>query len=163
MDNNERMIRLYSYDENFIWSGTCDVLKSEVIHFAGCATDIVPPPEKSLHDLKFNRDLNEWELIPRPEFDAERLERERLSEEGLEAPKEYEYFCKTDNCFKVDTDKKNAYDENIRKSELIGFLNETDWKVMRHIRQKALGIETTLSEEEYLELETERHNKAIQV
>lgn len=36
------------------------------------------------------------------------------------------------------------------------FLDSTDWKVMRHIRQKALGIETTLTEEEYIALEQER-------
>lgn len=37
-----------------------------------------------------------------------------------------------------------------------GFLSDTDWKVMRHIREKALGKPTTLTEEEYVELETQR-------
>lgn len=36
------------------------------------------------------------------------------------------------------------------------FLNSTDWKVLRHIRQKALGIPTTLTESQYLELEQQR-------
>ena len=40
------------------------------------------------------------------------------------------------------------------------FLTSTDWKVMRHIREKALGIPTSLSEAEYLELEAERQRAA---
>jgi hypothetical protein len=40
------------------------------------------------------------------------------------------------------------------------FLQETDWKVLRHIREKALGMETTMTEEEYIALEMERHEVA---
>lgn len=40
------------------------------------------------------------------------------------------------------------------------FLNSTDWKVLRHLRQKALGIATTLTEDEYLDLENQRQNAA---
>ena len=40
------------------------------------------------------------------------------------------------------------------------FLNSTDWKVMRHIRQKALGEITSLTEEQYLELEQQRSGAA---
>ena len=36
------------------------------------------------------------------------------------------------------------------------FLSDTDWKVMRHIREKALAKTTTLSDEEYADLETQR-------
>jgi hypothetical protein len=36
------------------------------------------------------------------------------------------------------------------------FLNDTDWIVMRHIREKALAKPTTLSDEEYIDLETQR-------
>lgn len=43
------------------------------------------------------------------------------------------------------------------------FLNSTDWKVLRHIRQKALGIPTTLTEAEYLALEQERNNAANRI
>ena len=39
-------------------------------------------------------------------------------------------------------------------------LASTDWKVMRHIREKALGLPTTLTEEEYIELEKLRHQWA---
>ena len=39
-------------------------------------------------------------------------------------------------------------------------LNNTDWQVLRHIRQKALGVPTSLSEAEYLDLELQRHDTA---
>lgn len=45
-------------------------------------------------------------------------------------------------------------------AEALDYLASTDWKVLRHIRQKALGVPTSLSEEAYLELEGERSVKA---
>lgn len=42
-------------------------------------------------------------------------------------------------------------------------LTESDWQVLRHIRQKALGIPTSLSEAEYLDLELERNGIAAQI
>jgi hypothetical protein len=43
------------------------------------------------------------------------------------------------------------------------FLNSTDWKVMRHIRQKALGIPTSLTDAEYTELEQQRQAAAARI
>ncbi len=43
------------------------------------------------------------------------------------------------------------------------FLNSTDWKVMRHIRQKALGIATSLTDAEYTELEQQRQTAAARI
>lgn len=43
------------------------------------------------------------------------------------------------------------------------FLNSTDWKVLRHIRQKALGITTSITEQEYLELEQQRQTAADKI
>jgi hypothetical protein len=43
------------------------------------------------------------------------------------------------------------------------FLNSTDWKVLRHIREKALNIPTTLSDYEYLELEKSRNSAAARI
>lgn len=42
------------------------------------------------------------------------------------------------------------------KAEAEAFLKDSDWKVIRHKEQQDLGIETTLSQEEYLELITKR-------
>ena len=43
------------------------------------------------------------------------------------------------------------------------FLNSTDWKVLRHIRQKSLGIPTSLTEAQYLELEQQRQAAAARI
>lgn len=43
------------------------------------------------------------------------------------------------------------------------FLNSTDWKILRHIRQKSLGIATSLTEAEYLALEQDRNNAANRI
>jgi len=43
------------------------------------------------------------------------------------------------------------------------FLNSTDWKVLRHLRQKALSITTTLTEAEYLDLENQRDQAASRI
>lgn len=43
------------------------------------------------------------------------------------------------------------------------FLNSTDWKVLRHLRQKALGIATSLSDIEYLALEQLRTEAAARI
>jgi hypothetical protein len=45
----------------------------------------------------------------------------------------------------------------LKKQKHKDFLKKTDWKVLRHIREKALYLKTSLTEEEYLNLEKERH------
>lgn len=57
----------------------------------------------------------------------------------------------------IELDRQQADKTNAQYRE---FLNRSDWQVMRHIRQKALGIQPTLSEDEYLELENQRQNAA---
>ncbi len=43
------------------------------------------------------------------------------------------------------------------------FLNSTDWKVLRHLRQKTLGIPTSLTDAEYTELEQQRQAAASRI
>jgi hypothetical protein len=43
------------------------------------------------------------------------------------------------------------------------FLNSTDWKILRHIRQKALNITTSLSDAEYIQLEQQREAAAARI
>ena len=43
------------------------------------------------------------------------------------------------------------------------FLNSTDWKILRHIRQKALNIATSLSDVEYTQLEQQREAAAARI
>jgi hypothetical protein len=54
-------------------------------------------------------------------------------------------------------DKKQQEKNNVAPRE---FLNSTDWKVMRHLRQLTLGLPTSLTEEQYLELENQRQEAA---
>jgi len=51
----------------------------------------------------------------------------------------------------------------VANSKERAFLNSTDWKVLRHLRQKALNIPTSLSDEEYLELEQQRQAAAARI
>jgi hypothetical protein len=43
------------------------------------------------------------------------------------------------------------------------FLNSTDWKILRHMRQKALNVPTSLTEVEFLELEQQRQAAAARI
>lgn len=42
-------------------------------------------------------------------------------------------------------------------------LASTDWKILRHIRQKALDLPTSLTEQEYIALENQRQAAASQI
>jgi diaminopimelate decarboxylase len=46
------------------------------------------------------------------------------------------------------------------KIATLAFLANTDWKILRHIREKALGITTSMSEEDYIQLELQRNSRA---
>lgn len=48
-------------------------------------------------------------------------------------------------------------DDNASKME---YLKSTDWMVLRHVREKALGLETSLTEDKYLQLEKKRQDTA---
>lgn len=37
------------------------------------------------------------------------------------------------------------------------YMSQTDWLVLRHIREQALNLPSSLTEEEYIALETKRH------
>lgn len=71
------------------------------------------------------------------------------------------YFDVTELCIKpmpsAIIDKYKTEQEDAKYKE---FLSSTDWKVLRHIREKALGQATSLTEEEYLQLENERAGAA---
>lgn len=52
-------------------------------------------------------------------------------------------------------DNKNAVERD--------FLSSTDWQVLRHLRQKALGQTPSLTEAEYLALEQQRADAANRI
>lgn len=43
------------------------------------------------------------------------------------------------------------------------FLNSTDWQILRHLRQKALNIPTSLTDAEHLTLEQQRQAAAARI
>jgi hypothetical protein len=64
-----------------------------------------------------------------------------------------------------DIETKTIIDSIIDSSleEKLNFLRSTDWMVLRHIREKSLELTTTLTEEEYLNLESKRQNVAMSI
>lgn len=54
-------------------------------------------------------------------------------------------------------------DQDAINKEALAFLSASDFKVLRHIRQKALEQELSLSDEEYLALEQERADAAARI
>lgn len=59
--------------------------------------------------------------------------------------------------------KLKEIEKTNEKSASREFLDSTDWKVMRHIREKALGMKTSLTDDDYLKLEKERHIAAAKI
>ncbi len=57
----------------------------------------------------------------------------------------------------------SAQSQQAINADSMAFLASTDFKVLRHIRQKALGQELSLSEEEYLALEQQRSDAAARI
>jgi len=54
------------------------------------------------------------------------------------------------------SDELAILDQQKINTEARKFLDETDWKVLRHRDQLAFGIEASLTEEQYLELLQQR-------
>jgi len=52
----------------------------------------------------------------------------------------------------IATQKSNA--------EKSHYLASTDWKILRHLREKVLRVQTSMTEQQYLALEQERQNVA---
>ena len=53
--------------------------------------------------------------------------------------------------------------QRITNAEKRKFLADSDWKVMRHLREKALGQPTTLTDQQYLDLEQARATAAAAI
>jgi len=81
---------------------------------------------------------------------------------------DHEKISNQTHYFNIENDQIEAYpssvfdekEKELKNSEYREFLSNTDWKILRHIREKALGITTSLSEEAYLELERQREDAA---
>ena len=78
------------------------------------------------------------------------------------------YFDLADNTVKsysqTHLDSEAAKEtQRITNAEKRYFLENSDWKVMRHIREKALGQSTTLTDQQYLDLEQARATAAAAI
>ncbi len=63
----------------------------------------------------------------------------------------------------VSADVTNQKTADLNNAKERDYLNSTDWKILRHIRQKALGVPTSLSDAEYLQLEQDRNAAAARI
>lgn len=70
------------------------------------------------------------------------------------------YDIPTKSVREVDSNISAQKAQETANAEYREFLRSTDWKILRHIRQKALNVPTSLTEEEYLTLEQQRADAA---
>jgi hypothetical protein len=59
--------------------------------------------------------------------------------------------------------QKSLEEQNKINAENREFLNSTDWKILRHLRETTLGVPTSLSQEQYLDLEQQRKGAASRI
>ena len=52
---------------------------------------------------------------------------------------------------------------DIARKNNLSFLAATDWQVLRHLRQQVLGVETSLTHDQYLDLERRREAAATAI
>ena len=84
---------------------------------------------------------------------------------------EYQQINDETHCFNPQTLRVEPTSNEVLENKVIleenaqhrDFLESTDWKILRHIRQQALGLETSLSEDEYLDLEQRRQAAAERI
>lgn len=85
-----------------------------------------------------------------------------ISDEDSEKIKtDYYYFdIKSKKVLAINDDKLKQIAKRGENFKNQNYLSSTDWKIMRHIREQALGLETSLTNKEYLELENKRQEAA---
>lgn len=65
----------------------------------------------------------------------------------------HKFDASSETCIEV----KPEIDE-LKRQKYKNYLIDSDWIVMRHMREKFLGLPTTLSDSEFLAFETKRQN-----
>ena len=87
----------------------------------------------------------------------EYLETEKLLFGDIEVTKKpHEKAIYVNNNWVIDAD---SYFNEFDKKEAQDFLKNTDWQIIRHKEQKELGVETSLTDDEYLELILQRQKR----
>lgn len=83
----------------------------------------------------------------------------KISQEEYNGILQEDYFFNIKDK-KVDIFYNTNKEQEKDNQENLEFLNSTDWKILRHLREQTLGIDTTLSEKEFYNLEHQRQNAA---
>lgn len=88
---------------------------------------------------------------------GEYLESEKLLFGDIQVPQRpHKHSIFINNEWVINAD---SYILENEKKEAEEFLQDTDWKILRHKEQQELGVKTSLSEEEYINLITERQER----
>lgn len=89
---------------------------------------------------------------------------EITNEEGLGISRQTHFFdLESESVKQVNQSELDLKEIEKQNSVEREYLSSTDWMVLRHLRQKFLGLSTSLSEEEYRNLELNRQNAADRV
>jgi hypothetical protein len=106
--------------------------------------------------------LEERTIEDYPAIDAVMDDAGAIVQEAIPAKTHKEVKLKAEYTIEIE-DITAQVEQEKTNAEALAYLASTDWKVLRHIRQKALGHPTTLSEEEYLQMEQDRALKASSI
>lgn len=85
---------------------------------------------------------------------VKKIEISKLDYEKLQMPSYY--FDVTTSKVEENEEIKTQLETESTNQVHLDMLNNSDWMVLRHLREKALGIETSLTDAEYLALEEKR-------
>jgi hypothetical protein len=74
------------------------------------------------------------------------------------------YFDVLDSSVKAMPDHVlRTQEQAAQNAQAKAFLQNTDWQVLRHLRQQHLGVNTSLSDSEYHQLELNRQQAALSI
>lgn len=89
---------------------------------------------------------------------------EITDEQASQIKEQTHYFDVSSKTVKpVDANVSSQKSQDLLNAQEREFLRSTDWKILRHLRQKSLGQTTSLTEQEFLELEQQRADAAARI
>lgn len=85
-------------------------------------------------------------------------------EELMKIEKQTHYFdMSSKSVVKVADEVLAEKDQKVANAANLEFLISTDWKILRHLREKTLGLPTSLTDEQFINLEREREAAASRI
>jgi hypothetical protein len=88
-----------------------------------------------------------------------------ITDEEYKLINEKTHFLDSDGVVKPRPQEDIVTEEEVnllqtKNAENREYLESTDWMILRHLRQQALGVETSLTQDEYIDLEQKRQTAA---